>query len=335
MFSQRLGAGIQRREFIGLMGVAAGWPLAARAQQPAVPVIGFVSSLSAKDAARVIAAFQAGLKETGYDEGRNVRIEYRWAEGHYDRLPTLVAELVNRQVVAIAAISGTPTALAAKAATKTIPVVFAIGSDPVVQGLVDSLARPGANVTGATFSTAVLGEKRLEFLRELAPNAKTIAVLVNAANPSGSLEIARVTEAANAVRQQISVLNASTVAEIDGAFAVIAEKGIQGLFVTADPFFLNQRQKLVELSARHRLPTIYPEAETAAAGGLVSYGASRTDAYRLAGNYVGRILKGEKPGELPVQQATRFEVVINLKTAKALGLTIPQSILLRADEVIE
>lgn len=326
---------MRRREFIGLVGSAVAWPVTARAQQTAVPVIGFVSSLSAKDAARIVAAFQLGLKETGFEDGRNVAIDYRWAEGQYDRLPALAADLVNRPVAVIAAISGTPTALAAKAATRTIPVVFAIGSDPVVQGLVNSLARPGANVTGVTFSTALLGEKRLEFLRELAPSATMIAVLVNAANPSGALEIERVTAAANAVGQQISVLNAGTPAEIDAAFGVIADKGIRGLFVTADPFFLNQRDKLVELSARHRVPTIYAEAETATAGGLVSYGASRTDAYRQAGNYVGRILTGEKPGDLAVQQATKFEVVINLKTARALGLTVPAGILLRADEVIE
>ena len=326
---------MRRRQVLPFLGGAVVWPLAARAQQRAMPVVGFVSSLSAKDAARIVAAFQRGLKETGYEEGRNVAIDYRWAEGQYDRLPALAAELVNRPVAVIAAISGTPTALAAKAATRTIPVVFAIGSDPVVQGLVDSLARPGANVTGSTFSTALLGEKRLEFLRELAPNATMIAVLVNANNPSGTLEIAGVTAAAAAVGQQISVLNASTAAEIDGAFAVIAEKGIKGLFVTADPFFLNQREKLVELSARHRVPAVYAEAETATAGGLVSYGASRTDAYRQAGNYVGRILKGEKPGDLPVQQATKFEVVINLKTAKALGLNVPPSLIARADEVIE
>ena len=327
---------MRRRDFIAFVGGSVvAWPLGAGAQQTTTPVVGFVSSLSAKDATHIIGAFHLGLKEAGYEEGRNVAIEYRWAEGQYDRLPALATDLVNRPVAVIAAISGTPTALAVKAATTTIPIVFAIGSDPVAQGLVNSLNRPSANVTGATFSTAVLGEKRLELLRELVPGAKTIAVLVNANNPSGTLEIARVKESAHAIAQEISVLNASTRAEIDDAFAAIAKKGIKALFVTADPFFLNQRNALVELSARFAVPAIYAERETAAAGGLVSYGASRTDAYRQAGNYVGRILKGEKPGDLPVQQATKFELAINLSAAKALGLTIPQSILLRADEVIE
>jgi len=326
---------MKRRDFIAFVGgLVVAWPLGAGAQTT-TPVVGFVSSLSARDATHIISAFHLGLKEAGYEEGRNVAIEYRWAEGQYDRLPALASDLVNRPVAVIAAISGTPTALAAKAATTTIPIVFAIGSDPVAQGLVNSLNRPSANVTGATFSTAVLGEKRLELLRELVPGAKTIAVLVNANNPSGTLEIARVKDAAHAIVQEISVLNASTRAEIDDAFAAIAKKGIKALFVTADPFFLNQRNALVELSARFAVPAIYAERETAAAGGLVSYGASRTDAYRQAGNYVGRILKGEKPGDLPVQQATKFELAINLSAAKALGLTIPQSILLRADEVIE
>ena len=326
---------MKRRDFIAFVGgLVVAWPLGAGAQTT-TPVVGFVSSLSARDATHIISAFHLGLKEAGYEEGRNVAIEYRWAEGQYDRLPALASDLVNRPVAVIAAISGTPTALAAKAATTTIPIVFAIGSDPVAQGLVNTLNRPSANVTGATFSTAVLGEKRLELLRELVPGAKTIAVLVNANNPSGTLEIARVKDAAHAIVQEISVLNASTRAEIDDAFAAIAKKGIKALFVTADPFFLNQRNALVELSARFAVPAIYAERETAAAGGLVSYGASRTDAYRQAGNYVGRILKGEKPGDLPVQQATKFELAINLSAAKALGLTIPQSILLRADEVIE
>jgi len=326
---------MKRRDFIAFVGgLVVAWPLGAGAQTT-TPVVGFVSSLSARDATHIISAFHLGLKEAGYEEGRNVAIEYRWAEGQYDRLPALASDLVNRPVAVIAAISGTPTALAAKAATTTIPIVFAIGSDPVAQGLVNSLNRPSANVTGATFSTAVLGEKRLELLRELVPGAKTIAVLVNANNPSGTLEIARVKDAAHAIVQEISVLNASTRAEIDDAFAAIAKRGIKALFVTADPFFLNQRNALVELSARFAVPAIYAERETAAAGGLVSYGASRTDAYRQAGNYVGRILKGEKPGDLPVQQATKFELAINLSAAKALGLTIPQSILLRADEVIE
>ena len=326
---------MKRRDFIAFVGgLVVAWPLGAGAQTT-TPVVGFVSSLSARDATHIISAFHLGLKEAGYEEGRNVAIEYRWAEGQYDRLPALASDLVNRPVAVIAAISGTPTALAAKAATTTIPIVFAIGSDPVAQGLVNTLNRPSANVTGATFSTAVLGEKRLELLRELVPGAKTIAVLVNANNPSGTLEIARVKDAAHAIAQEISVLNASTRAEIDDAFAAIAKRGIKALFVTADPFFLNQRNALVELSARFAVPAIYAERETAAAGGLVSYGASRTDAYRQAGNYVGRILKGEKPGDLPVQQATKFELAINLSAAKALGLTIPQSILLRADEVIE
>ena len=327
-------AQLGRREFIGLVGGAAAWPLAARAQQ-AMPVIGFLSSLTPIDGPRILAAFHGGLHEAGYVEGRNVTIEYRWAEGQYDRLPAMAADLVSRRVVMIAAISGTPAALAAKAATANIPIVFAIGGDPVTPGLVTSLNRPGANVTGVTFFTAPLAMKRLEIVRELAPGAATVAVLVNPDNPPSALEGKDVTAAAHAMGLQVSVLSASTAGQIDDAFAAVVAQRIGGLYVSADPLFFNHRGKLAALTARHTLPAIYADREIAEAGGLISYGASRSDAYRQAGVYTGLILKGEKPGDLPIVLPTKFELVINLKTAKALGLEVPATLLARADEVIE
>ena len=326
---------MRRREFITLLGGAiAAWPCAGRAQ-PTMPVIGFLSSLSASDAPRTMAAFHQGLNEAGYGEGRNVSIEYRFAEGQYNRLPAMAAELVRRQVAVIAAISGTPAGLAAKSATTSIPIVFAIGGDPVAPGLVTSLNQPSGNVTGVTFFTSPLAAKRLELLRELVPKTTALAVLTNLDNPPSKLEGIEVPALAKAFGQEATVLNATTEAHIDDAFAVIVQQRIGALFVAADPLFFNHRDKVVGLAARHRTPTIYAYREQVEAGGLISYGASRSDAYRQAGNYVGRILKGETPGTLPIVLPTKFELVLNLKTAKALGLTVPLIMQMTADEVIE
>jgi len=326
---------MKRREFIGLVGGAAAWPMAARAQQSAIPVIGFLCGLSSTDALRIMVAFREGLADTGYVEGRNVTIEYRWAAGEYGRLGTFAVDLVHREVTMIAAVSGTPTALAAKAATKTIPVVFAIGSDPVAAGLVSSLNRPGGNVTGVTFFNGVVGAKRLELLLELAPKDKAIAVLVNPSNPPVVVEATNALNAAQSMGRQARIFGASTAAQIDEAFAIIVEQRFGSLYVSSDPLFLVERDKLVALAARHALPAMYADREIADAGGLINYGASRTDAYRQAGIYAGRVLKGEKPADLPVVLPTKFDLVINLKTAKALGLTVPNSLLVQATEVIE
>jgi putative ABC transport system substrate-binding protein len=327
---------MRRREFLGgLGGTVVGWPHVTHAQQPAMPLIGFLSSLSANDEARVTAAFHQGLNEAGYVDGRNVALEYRWAEGQYQRLPAMAAELVRRQVAVIAAISGTPAGLAAKSATTSIPIVFAIGGDPVAPGLVTSLNRPGGNVTGVTFFSSPLATKRLGLLRELVPEATRFAVLANPDNPPSELEGIEVTAVAKAFGHEASVLNATTEAHIDDAFAAIVQRRIGALFVSAEPLFFNYRDKVVALAARHRTPAIYAYREQVQAGGLIGYGASRSEAYRQAGIYTGRILKGEKPGDLPVALPTKFEFVINLKTAKTLGLTVPQTLLARADEVIE
>jgi ABC-type uncharacterized transport system substrate-binding protein len=318
---------MRRREFITLLGGAvATWPLAARAQQSAMPVIGFLSSLAPSDLIFVMPAFHEGLGGMGFVEGRNVTIEYRWAEGDYHRLPALSADLVRRKVAVIAAISGTPAALAAKAATTTIPIVFAIGGDPIAPGLVPSLNHPGGNVTGVSF---------LELARELVPKSTVIGMLVNSENPPSISEAMAVQEAAAAIGQPFQILHASTKVHIDDAFAAIAQERIGALIVSSDPFFFTERVKLVVLMARHALPTIFADREQAEAGGLISYGASRPDAYRQAGNYVGRIVKGEKPSELPVMLPTKFRLVINLKTAKSLRIELPATVLARADEVIE
>jgi putative tryptophan/tyrosine transport system substrate-binding protein len=326
---------MRRREFVTLLGGAAvAWPLAARAQQPAMPVIGFFGTRAPGDDPQLLAAFHQGLKETGYIEGQNVAIEYRFAENQYDRLPALAADLVRRQVSVIAA--NGPAAQAAKAATVTIPIVFTAGFDPVEVGLVASLNRPGGNITGITILDVELGPKRLEMLHALVPTATIIAVLVNPADPSRSEIIVKdLQAAAHTLGLQLSVLHASTDRDFDTVFAGLAQLQVGGLVIGGDPFFNSRSAQLGALTIRHAVPTIYQFRTFAAAGGLASYGAILTDAYRLAGVYTGRVLKGEKPGDLPVQRSTKVEMIINLKTAKMLGLTVPQSLLSRADEVIE
>jgi putative tryptophan/tyrosine transport system substrate-binding protein len=326
---------MRRREFITLLGGAAAWPVATRAQQPGMPVIGFLSSLSQNDLGLVIPGFLQGLNGAGFIEGRSIAIEYRWAEGVYQRLPALAGDLVNRKVAVIAAISGTPAALAAKAATTTIPIVFAIGGDPVAPGLVASLNRPGGTVTGVSFYNSPVVTKRLDLARELVPDGSVIALLGNPDNP-GSVEETKTAEAAAAaLGQPLLILNASTVGQIDDAFATCKQQQVRALIVSSDPFFFSERVKLVVLMARDALPTIFAEGEQTRSGGLISYGASRVDAYRQAGSYVGRIVKGEKPADLPVTLPTIFHILVNLKTAKSLHIDIPATVLARADEVIE
>jgi putative tryptophan/tyrosine transport system substrate-binding protein len=326
---------MRRREFITLLGsTAAAWPLTARAQ-PSVPVIGFLSSLASSDFNLVAPAFLEGLNEMGFVDGRNITIEYRWAEGDYQRLATLSADLVRRQVAVIAAISGTPAALAAKAATATIPIVFAIGGDPVAPGLVTNLSHPGGNITGVSFYTSPVVTKRLDLARELVPRGTTIGVVVNPDNPPSVMEGKTLQAAATAVGQPISIFDVSTESQIDVVFTKVVQQKIGALIVSSDPLFFVARQTIVVLMARYALPTIFADREQAEAGGLISYGASRSNAYRQAGNYVGRIVKGERSADLPVMLPTKLQLVINLKTAKALRIDIPATVLARADEVIE
>ena len=327
---------MRRREFISLLGgAAAAWPLAARAQQTAMPVIGFLSSRSPEDSAHLIPAFAAGLTEGGYVEGQNLAIEFRWARGRYDLLPAMAAELVTRRVAVLTTAGGEPSALAAKRATSTIPIVFGIGGDPVALGLVASFSRPGGNATGVTLLTNLMEPKRLGLLRELAPGVPLIGVLLNPKFAPASRQLQQVEETARSIDQRILVAKASTDEELETAFAAFTSERAGALLITADPYFDTRRDQIVGFAARQRLPAIYQFREYAVAGGLLSYGVSITDAYRNYGVYTAKILKGAKPADLPVLQPTKFETVINLKTAKALGVKISDNLLSLADEVIE
>jgi putative tryptophan/tyrosine transport system substrate-binding protein len=324
---------LKRREFITLLGGAAAWPLAAKAQQPAMPVVGFLHSESPGQYASHLRAFHQGLSEAGYVEGRNVAIEYRWAESHYDRLPTLAADLVRRQVAVMTA--NGPAAQPAKAATATIPIVFFAANDPVEIGLVASLNRPGGNLTGVVNLGVELGPKRLELLHELIPTATPIAALINPAHPNADAQSAAMQAAARTLGLELHLLHASTEGDFDTVFATLLQLRAGGLVILTDPFFNTRIEQLAALVVRHAVPTIYQQRNFAAAGGLLSYGSSFTDLWRVIGVYAGRILKGEKPADLPVQQSTKVELIINMKAAKTLGLEIPPALLARADEVIE
>jgi putative ABC transport system substrate-binding protein len=329
---------MRRREFVSLLGGAVAWPFAARAQQPTLPAVGFLNAASPDQFAHVARAFRLGLNETGYVEDKTVAIEYRWAGGQYDRLPALATDLVGRRVNVIATGSNIIAAMAAKAATATIPIVFLTGGDPVKDGLVTSLNRPGANLTGVTTLNVEIGPKRFEVLRELLPTATTVAVLINPNNHPAVVE-AQITQAQALAHplglQMIHVLKATTERDLDSAFSTAIQRGAGGLVIAPDTFFSGQSAQLAALALRHAVPTISPYREFVTAGGLMSYGGSLIDQYRLVGVYVGRILNGEKPADLPVQQVSKVELIINLKTAKALGLSVAPSLLGRADEVIE
>jgi putative ABC transport system substrate-binding protein len=326
---------MRRREFIGLFGGAAAWPLAARAQPAAAPVIGFLNSTSAEAYARPVAAFRDGLRDAGFTEGESVRIEYRWADGHYDRLPALAADLVRRKVNVIYASGGDVSALAAKASTTTIPIIFSTGSDPVGLGLVDSLARPGGNLTGVSRFSIELLPKRLQLVREAVPKASIVVVLINPANPNATSLLAGLAPAAESLNLKLAVLKADTDAAIETAFAGIASLHADALIIGPDVFFNSRSDQLGALSARHGVPAIYQLREFVVAGGLMGLGPSLTDAFRTAAGYVGKILKGAKPADLPVEQQSRLELIVSLKAARTLGIEMPTSLLLRADEVIE
>jgi putative ABC transport system substrate-binding protein len=325
---------VRRRDFITLLGGAAAWPLVARAQQRRMPAIGLLGSATAREWAPLVAAFLRGLSEAGYDDGRNVAIEYRWADGQYDRLPAMAADLVRRQVTVIAALTS-PSAIAAKAATAIIPIVFTTIADPVQIGLVASLNRPGGNLTGVTILNVEIVPKMLELLHEVVPTATTMAALVNPTNPNADTWSTGLQVAARTLGLELNVLRASTERDIDEAFATLIPLRVGGLVIVNDVFLITREEQLAALALRHKLPTIFQSRESVVAGGLMSYGGSASDAYRQAGVYTGRVLKGEKPADLPVQQATKVELYINLKTAKTLGITIPLPLSGRADEVIE
>jgi putative tryptophan/tyrosine transport system substrate-binding protein len=325
-----------RRAFITLLGGAAvAWPLVAHTQQPAMPVVGFLSSRSPAESTAVIAAFRQALRETGFVEGQNLAIAFRWAEGRYERLPALAAELVGLRVAVLLAAGGPPAAHAAKAATSTIPIVFSAASDPVRLGLVASLNRPGGNITGMGTFNATLLAKRLEILNELVPSAAAMGYLVNPTNQSADIELQEVSAAAKVLGIELSILNASTEQELDDAFAAAAKMRLRGVVVAGEPFFDSRRERIVTLAAKYAIAASYGFREYVTTGGLMSYGTSITDSYRQAAIYVGRILKGEKAADMPVMQPTKFELAINLKTARTLGLTVPDKLLVAADEVIE
>jgi putative ABC transport system substrate-binding protein len=328
-------SGIKRRSFITLLGGAVAWPLAARAQQSAMPVIGFLSSRSPGESAGVVAAFRQGLREIGFIEGRNLAIAFRWAEGRYDRLPALAAELVGLPVTLLFSAGGPPTAFAAKAATSTIPIVFSAVGDPVEIGLVPSLSRPSGNITGMAVFNAALAEKRIELMKELMPTVGVIGHLLNPSDQMSEIESKGALAAARALGIELRVFNASSENELDVAFAAVAKLSASALVVSGEPFFDSQRERIVALSSRHGVAGVYAWREYVLAGGLVSYGTDLPDSYRQAAIYAGRILKGEKPANLPVMQPTKFHLAVNLKTAKVLGLTVPPTLLARADEVIE
>ena len=328
---------MRRRDFVTVLtGAAATWPLMALAQQPpTMPVIGYLNGASAAQFPQLLAGFHNGLSETGYSEGRNVAFEYRYADGQYDRLPALAADLVSRRVSVIVATAGTPTIRAAKAATSNIPIVFVIGGDPVTFGIVASLNRPGGNITGMTLSGSETVAKRLGLMLELVPAAAVIAVLANPKNPISELQLTELRAAARILNRQLLVLNASTESDFAAVSKDIDQHNVDALFVGADPFFDDRRKQIISLAARHRIPACYTRRDFVVDGGLLSYGPDAPDAFRQAGIYTGRILKGEKPADLPIMEPIKFEMVINLKTAKELGLNVPATLLARADEVIE
>jgi putative tryptophan/tyrosine transport system substrate-binding protein len=325
---------MRRRELLGILGSAVAWPLSARAQTVAMPMVGYLSANSSNGDAGPVVAFVKGLSETGYEDGKTVKIEYRWADGQYDRLPSMAADLVRDGAAVISAM-GTPAVRAAKTATATIPVIFTTIADPVQIGFVTSLNRPGGNLTGVTLLAVEVGPKLLEMLRAVVPSATTMALLVNPTNPNAETQSRNTTEAARSLGLELHVLHASAERDFDAAFAKLHELKASALIIAQDVYFNAESVRLAVMTIRHAIPAIYPLREFAVAGGLFSYGASRNDAWRQAGSYVGRVLKGEKPAELPVVQPTKFELTINLKTARALGLTVPTSLLASADEVIE